>query len=111
SEMSDVFECGLLTTVATAFAEFDETPVASASLSQVYRARLHSGEEVAVKIRKPRVVERIKSDLSLMHSVAQWLDQHVDDLDWLDASALVQAFERSVMRELDFTIEAHTIQR
>lgn len=111
ADLRDVFERGLGTTIDTAFAEFDETPVACASLSQVYKARLRSGETVAVKIRKPRVVERIKADLSLMRSVAQWIDEHVDDLDWLDATDLVKAFERSVLRELNFSIEGHTIQR
>lgn len=96
---------------ADLFAEFDTTPVASASLSQVYRARLKSGEEVAVKIQRPGVAKVIDSDLSLMRQVAEWSAGHLQDVKWLDPQGIVDEFARSIRRELDFVIEARVIEQ
>lgn len=93
------------------FARFDPDPVASASLSQVYRARLASGEEVAVKIRRPGIERVIESDLGLMRDIAEWVANHVTDVKWLDPVGIVEEFARSIRRELDFAIEARVIER
>ncbi len=93
------------------FAEFDRTSVASASLSQVYRAKLHTGEEVAVKVRRPGVDRRIESDLSLMMQVAEWVAEHLEDAQMVDPPGVVEEFTRSSRRELDFNIEARVIDQ
>ncbi|MFP4499709.1 MAG: ABC1 kinase family protein [Candidatus Hydrogenedentota bacterium] len=97
--------------VADLFAEFDEEAVASASLSQVYRARLHTGEEVAVKVQRPGIQKVIDADLGLMLQIAHWVDEHVKDMQWLDPPGVVHEFSRSIRRELDFNIEAGIIDR
>jgi ubiquinone biosynthesis protein len=91
------------------FAEFERIPVASASLSQVYRARLHTGEEVAVKVRRPGVDRRIESDLSLMAQIAEWVAEHLEDAQVVDPPGVVDEF--SIRRELDFNIEARVIDQ
>ncbi|MBP8128639.1 MAG: hypothetical protein KA184_03595 [Candidatus Hydrogenedentes bacterium] len=91
------------------FASFEKLPVASASLSQVYRALLKTGEPVAVKVRRPGVMQIIDADIGLLRVVAAWLHEHVHDLDWLDAPGIVEEFARSVRRELDFELEAGII--
>jgi ubiquinone biosynthesis protein len=93
------------------FAAFDETPVASASLSQVYRAQLKTGQEVAVKIQRPGVSKIIDSDLSLMRQVAEWSAGHLEDVKWLDPPGIVDEFARSIRRELDLEIEARVIEQ
>lgn len=93
------------------FTEFDREPVAAASLSQVYRARLKSGAEVAVKVQRPDIAGVIRSDLSLMRGVAEWLDEHVADMKWADPVGVVDEFARSMWRELDFTVEERVIER
>lgn len=93
------------------FAHFDKVPVASASLSQVYRATLKTGEPVAVKIQRPGVAKVIESDLSLMQQVAEWIEGHVDDVNWLDPPGIVDEFARSIRRELDLDIEAQVIEQ
>lgn len=93
------------------YAEFDQTPIASASLSQVYRARLHDGAAVAVKVQRPQVYGVVRSDLNLLRSLAEWVVEHVEDFDWMDPVGTVDEFERSILRELDFTIEASIIER
>jgi ubiquinone biosynthesis protein len=90
---------------------FDETPVASASLSQVYRAVLKNGDAVAVKIQRPNIEKIIQSDLALMHQIAAWVDEHVRDVQWLNAPGVVHEFARSIRRELDFDIEAGIIDQ
>lgn len=93
------------------FSEFDETPVASASLSQVYRAKLKTGETVAVKVRRPGILGTVESDLSLMASLAEWMSGRFEEMDWVDPPGIVAEFDRSIHREMDFEIEAAVIDR
>lgn len=93
------------------FSIFETTPVASASLSQVYRARLKSGELVAVKIQRPGADRIIDADIGLLRQIAAWVDEHLRELDWLDAPGIVEEFCRSVRRELDFDLEAGIIEQ
>jgi ubiquinone biosynthesis protein len=93
------------------FATFETEPIASASLSQVYRATLQDGGDVAVKIQRPGVAKVIESDLSLMRQVAEWSADHLADIKWLDPPGIVESFARSIRRELDYTIEARVIEQ
>lgn len=109
--MEEVMREALGAGADTLFAAFDKHEVASASLSQVYRATLKTGEPVAVKIQRPGVAKVIESDLSLMRQVAEWIDAHVDDVNWLDPPGIVDEFARSIRRELDLNIEARVIEQ
>ncbi len=93
------------------FASLDETPVASASLAQVYQATLPNGAQVAVKIQRPGIETVIRSDLRLMRRIAEWIQEHVSDALWMNPVEVLDEFERSIRRELDFIVEAHTIER
>jgi ubiquinone biosynthesis protein len=110
-EMRAVIEEQLRSRIEELFAEFDRTPVACASLSQVYKATLHSGETVAVKVQRPGVEKRIESDLSLMRQVAEWVSEHLDDARIMDPPGIVDEFARSIRREMDFGIEARVIDQ
>ncbi len=109
--MRSIIEDELGGPIAEHFAEFNETPVAAASLSQVYRARTKSGRDMAVKVQRPGVRAKIVSDLSLLFGIAEWVKEHVKEFEWMDPVGMIEEFERSIMRELDFTIEARVIQR
>lgn len=93
------------------FKTIDTTPVASASLSQVYHATLPSGCDVAVKAQRPDIERTIESDISLMGTVAEWIAQHNEDLRFVDPKGIVEEFSRSIRRELDFNIEARAARR
>ena len=110
-KMAPVIEKSFGQPVEELFAEFDKEPIAAASLSQVYRAKLSSGEDVAVKVQRPNAKEVIESDLNLMEAVAEWINDHVQDLKWMDFPGTVEEFSRSIRRELDFNIEAQIIER
>ncbi len=108
--MSAVFVQELGHSPGELYAAFNTVPVASASLSQVYRATLASGEAVAVKVLRPGVEKTIESDINLMRDIAEWAAGHVEDVKWLDPVGIVDEFARSVRRELDFHIEARIIE-
>jgi ubiquinone biosynthesis protein len=88
------------------FAEFDEQAVASASLAQVYLARLKDGSEVAVKIRKPDLQRKIETDFDLALWLANQLRQRVPALQVIDLHGALMDARASVLRELDFRHEA-----
>jgi len=110
-DMRPIIEAELEGNLENHFREFNEIPVASASLSQVYHAWTQLGREVAVKVQRPGIRRTIQSDLSLMRGLAEWVAEHVKELRWIDPVGTVEEFDRTIMRELDFTIEAHVIQR
>ncbi|MFP5260746.1 MAG: ABC1 kinase family protein [Blastocatellia bacterium] len=88
------------------FAEIGERPVASASLGQVYRARLVTGEDVAVKVQRPRLGEHIRFDLDLLRQIGRFLDRYpklFPGAEWLGA---VDEFDRVIHEEMDYRREA-----
>lgn len=88
------------------FAEFDPTPVASASVAQVHRARLKSGEAVAVKILRPGIKKIIDKDLALLDSLAGWLQALWSDGKRLRPREVVAEFAKHLADELDLVREA-----
>ncbi len=110
-QLKPVIEEELGAPIGDLFTEFDEDAVASASLSQVYRARTRSGIPVAVKVQRPGVRRIIDADLQLMHAIAEWIAERVSDIAWMNPVGTVDEFARSVRRELDFNIEARIIEQ
>ena len=96
---------------AGAFGSFDETPIASASISQVHRATLKDGAAVAVKVQRPGIASLIESDTELLGSIAEWLVERGIDTPGFDPVGTVEEFSRSVRRELDFVHEARALER
>ncbi len=95
---------------AQIFSEFTETPVASASLAQVYFAKLHDGREVAVKIQRPHLLKTVQADLDLLTWFVGQLHQRVAALKPYDLPAVVDEVKINLLRELDFRHEARNQQ-
>ncbi len=110
-KIAPIIEEDLGAPIGELFISFDEQPVGTASLSQVYRAVLQSGDNAAVKVQRPDIAKVIESDLSLMRSMAEWIGEHLEDSRLLDPVGIIDEFARSIRRELDFTIEARVIAR
>jgi ubiquinone biosynthesis protein len=86
------------------FAEFSETPIASASIGQVHRARLMNGELVAVKVQHRDITGRVRVDLDILQGMAQ-LAERIPELACYRPCASVAEFQRALRRELDFDRE------
>ncbi|MCC7519110.1 MAG: AarF/ABC1/UbiB kinase family protein [Verrucomicrobiae bacterium] len=93
------------------FHEFDETPVAGASIAQVHRARLCDGKEVAVKVRRPDIEKVIAVDVAILEDAARFLERHVEELAALNPVGVVREFARTLSAELDFMREAGNLER
>jgi ubiquinone biosynthesis protein len=92
------------------FAEFDEEALASASIGQVHKARLKTGQVVVVKVQHQGIEERIRVDLDILHGLAQ-LAERVPEFKNYRPLATVDEFRRTLLRELDFTREMRHMER
>jgi ubiquinone biosynthesis protein len=109
--ISEVLREDLGPDVRELFSEFSEEAVASASLAQVYYARLHSsGEAVAVKIQKPGIQRTIEIDLDLAAWLAGQLHQRITGLQPFDLPGIVAEARHGILREIDFRNEARNQQ-
>ena len=99
-------EASLGRPIADLYAEFDIEPVASASVAQVHRARLHSGEAVAVKVLRPNILPVIEQDLALMRFGAGWIERLFADGKRLKPREVVAEFDKYLHDELDLMKEA-----
>ncbi|MGH3148507.1 MAG: ABC1 kinase family protein [Rubrobacter sp.] len=93
------------------FTSFDPVPLGSASIGQVHKAVLQSGEMVAVKVQRPEAPARVGGDLELMRDFAGFLDRRFGDRLFIDVRGLVAEFEVVIRRELDYTAEAASARR
>ncbi|MFW6207852.1 MAG: ABC1 kinase family protein [Spirochaetota bacterium] len=95
------------------FVEFDEVPIAAASLAQVHRARLKpefEGSVVAVKVQRPGIESIIRYDLELLRLMAEEIHKHAEDLQVYNLPEVVRELSDMMRRELDFTSEARNMR-
>lgn len=97
--------------ISELYAEFDENPIAAASIGQVHRAKLHSGEEVAVKIQRPAIRKIVDADLDIMYSLAGFAEQHIEEIRLYDPVGVIDEISHSIHAELDYIQEARNIER
>lgn len=105
-----IIERQLGETIATLFKEFDYTPLAAASIGQVYRATLHSGERVVIKVQRPLIENKIKLDIYLMKYLAQQVVKRNPELAAINITGLVTEFSESIIRELDYNNESSNMK-
>jgi predicted unusual protein kinase regulating ubiquinone biosynthesis (AarF/ABC1/UbiB family) len=94
------------------YAEIDSTPVASASLGQVYRARLASGEEVAVKVQRPDLERIISFDIAILYRIVKLTNRFFpkanENADW---EGMLHEFHTTVFEEMDYVKEGRNADR
>ena len=111
STAQSIIERELGAPVGEVFEGFDPVPLGAASIGQVYRAVLRSGEVVAVKVRRPEALGRVEADLRLMRDFAGFLDRRFGERLFIDVRGLVAEFEGVILRELDYSAEADSARR
>lgn len=94
------------------YAEIDSTPVASASLGQVYRARLASGEEVAVKVQRPDLEQIISFDVAILYRIVKLTNRFFpkvnENADW---EGMLREFHATIFEEMDYVKEGRNADR
>lgn len=93
------------------FVDLDPVPVGSASIAQVHRAKLQTGENVILKIRRPGIVPKIEADLRILRQLAKLVELEFAEIRRYQPTRMVDEFARSLMRELDLGIEARNVER
>lgn len=91
------------------FVDFDEVPIASASIGQVHRARLKSGEEVVLKVQHAGIENKIRDDLEILVGLADLAEEHLPELQNYRPRATAAEFQRTLRRELDFGREERNL--
>ncbi|RME29364.1 MAG: AarF/ABC1/UbiB kinase family protein [Deltaproteobacteria bacterium] len=111
AELRQLLERELGAPVDQRFQVFDPEPLASASIAQVHRAVLRDGTEVAVKVQRPGIEERIRSDLHILYTLAQLLQGSLELPGLYTPVGIVREFDAALTRELDFIQEAQAATR
>ena len=111
-QMKEVVEKELGRPLEEIYSEFDETPLGSASIGQVYKATLkETGQEVAVKIQKPNIYDIIVADVKILNNLAGKADKYITKTRTYNLPAIMKEFERSIFKELDYMEEVTNIQK
>ncbi len=103
--IAEAVTTGLGRSLQEAFADFDERPLATASIAQTHLATTHEGDRVVVKVQRPDIGPQMRGDLDLLYLGARILEATIDELNIYRPSEIVQAFEKDLIRELNFTTE------
>ena len=93
------------------FAWFDDTPLATASIAQVHRGRLEDGTDVVLKVQRPGIGPKIRSDLNILQFLAKRALVEYPEARAFDPVGVVGEFEHSILAELDFGLEARNMDR
>ena len=93
------------------FSEIEETPMASASIGQVFRAKLKTGEKVVIKIQRENIRPVVEADLGIMKNLAKTLEKYYDVLKRMSISEIVESFEKMLNEELSLNNELNNMLR
>src|SRR5690606_900224 len=93
------------------FEYINPAPIASASISQVYMARLINGEKVVIKVKRSGIDQIIRSDIMIMKDLAHILEKNYDVARKMSLMQLINSIESNMNRELSLTNEYHNIEK
>ena len=110
-QVEEVIERDLGQPIERLFLEFEERPLAAASIGQVHRAVLPNGHRVAVKVQRPDAPRQIEADLALLEQAARIAKERVRAFDFVDPRGLVDEFARAIRQELDYRHEGRNAEQ
>lgn len=93
------------------YQEFETQPIAAASLGQVYRAKLFTGEEVAVKVQRPNLDGIIKGDIEILRKIAKFAERFPSLNENADWGGMLREFDETVHEEMDYASEGRNAER
>jgi len=111
SEITKTLEKCFHKPVSDIFDGFDAEPIASASLSQVHKATLKTGETVAVKVQRPGISPTISADIDILYHLLHLLENRYERIRGLHLLQLLEEFHSMIQKELNFQLEATHIER
>jgi ubiquinone biosynthesis protein len=111
AQVREILERELRAPMGSLFASFDEAPLAAASIGQVHRARLNTGEEVIVKVQRPGIKKTIEVDLEILSHLALLMERNLEEAKVYQPAKIVEEFARSIAREINYEIEAQHAER
>ncbi len=104
-DIRETIESELGVRISNAFAEFEDNPLAAASLSQVHRAKLRSGKKVVIKVLRPSVRQQVVDDLAAIKEIALVFDRNTEFGIRYGLLGIAQSLEQTMVRELDLRVE------
>ena len=110
-EAKRIIEEDLGISISDVFAEFEDSPIAAASIAQVHNATLKSGERVIVKVQRPNIKEIIETDISILGFIANLMVRYIPESEFFNPTGIVDEFSKTVRKELDFVREARNAER
>ena len=111
SEVEKIIKAEFTDTLDNLFTSFEKTPMASASISQVHRATLKNGQEVAVKIQRPGIRKIVETDLEIMLYLASIMERYVEEIKLHHPVKIVEEFAKNLENGLDFMVETANMER
>ncbi|HEX6513981.1 MAG TPA: AarF/UbiB family protein [Nocardioidaceae bacterium] len=109
AQVEEIVSTELGVRLSKAFPTFEEKPLAAASLGQVHRATLRSGDQVVVKVQRPGIRAQVLEDMELLTDLAEFLEGHTDLGRRFAVTELVEEFRKSLFDELDYRREADNL--
>ena len=106
AQAREIVEKSLQSQIDTIFSSFQNEPLASASIAQVHAAVLKDGSDVVVKVLRPKMAERIRQDIDLMHLLARTLCYWLPESRRLNPVQVIEEYEKTIFNELDLLREA-----
>ncbi|MNJ93264.1 putative protein kinase UbiB [compost metagenome] len=93
------------------FESIDPVPLGAASIAQVHKARLITGEDVVVKVQRPGIIQTINDDLNVLYFVSELLETYIPETKPFNPSGIVNEYFKTLELETNFVVEANNIRR
>lgn len=111
TQAKEILEQELMAPMERFYSRFDDTPLAGASIGQVHRAQLVTGEEVIVKIQRPGIEKSVEADIEILYHMAALMERHMVEAKAFQPTKIVNEFAVSMEKEMNYEIEAQHAER